>query len=116
MAAKMEMARVIPAEAGFRVGTFFDPDVDPDKVGPDDIEEWFEPVIAWAITVELNEDGEAQARQFVRPISPKGDMSDGNYLIVYPDGQVKRHFDEAPVTMTQAKQMYIEERLMRAKR
>jgi len=116
MATSNEITEIIPAEPGFRVGTFFDPDVDLDKAHPDDIEGWFEPVIAWAITVELNADKEAEPRQFVRPISPKGDMSDGDFLIILPDERVKRHFDEAPVSMLQAKQMFIEERRLKVKR
>lgn len=100
------ITQIIPAEPGYSAGEFLFEGSDRSKAQISDIDEWFEPIIAWAICVELNENGEPTAPQSVMPICVKGDMV-GDILIRLPDGQIKPHFDGIPVSHEQAKQQFL---------
>ena len=97
------VTQIIPAQPGFSAGYFFYTGDDPSEAEISLMDEWFEPVIAWAISVDLNEDGEATAPQSVVAVCVKGDM-EHNALIRLPDGRIKPHFDGAPISHEEAKQ------------
>ena len=100
------VTQIIPAQPGFAAGSFHYHGHDPANATIGDIEEWFEPVIAWAISVDLNADGEPTAPQTVIPICVKGDMA-GNAMIRTPDGQIKMHFDAAPLSNDEVKEQFL---------
>ena len=108
MSKKTRVQQIVPAAPGFYAGGFLD-DIDLETGQPSDVDEWFEPVIAWVVTAEFDEEGEAEPTQSVRPVGVKGDFS-VDWMIRLPDGKVKRHFDELPLSIEKAKEDFIAQR------
>lgn len=104
--------QIIPAAPGFYAGGFMD-DIDIEVGQPSDVDEWFEPIIAWIVMAEFDENGEAEPMQSVRPVGVRGDFS-SDWMIRFPDGKIKRHFDEAPISMEKAKEDFIADKRRKA--
>lgn len=104
--------QIIPAAPGFYAGGFMD-DIDLETGQVSDVDEWFEPIIAWVVVAEFDEHGEAEPLQSVRPVGVKGDF-DTSWMIRLPDGKIKRHFDEAPISMEKAKEDFLTQKRFKA--
>ncbi len=109
MSQKTFTRQILPAEPGYSAGIFLDDEIDLDNAKPDDIEEWVEPIICWAISVEFDANGEPISPHSVIPVGVKGDISPDMH-IRFPDGRIKRHFDTIPVSVDEAKAQFLAER------
>jgi hypothetical protein len=108
------LQQIIPAAPGFYAGGFME-DIDIETGQPSDVDEWFEPIIAWVVVAEFDEEGDAEPTQSVRPVGVKGDFS-SEWMIRLPDGKVKRHFDEAPISLEKAKEEFLADKRSRLSR
>lgn len=109
MPAKTQRATsIIPAQPGYEVGhIWITRTVEIQQATLQDLQYRLEPVIAWVVVADLDDNGEPTPLQEVRPVGVFGDIG-GDYFVRLPSGMIKPGFDDGVRSFEAFQEMYLD--------